>query len=235
MPRNHNRKNDELRPVKITRRYLKYAPASCLIEFGDTKVICSAILEDMVPLFVKGTGTGWLTAEYGMLPGSCPERIARNKTSGRTFEIQRLIGRSLRSVIDFQALGEKTIKVDCDVVQGDGGTRTAAITGSYVAVVDLLKNFQKQARIAPTLVKDMVAAVSVGIIAGELRLDLEFSEDSKADMDMNVVMRASGDFIEIQGTAEGSPFSRAQMNEAIDLAQRGIEELFDVQRQALSG
>lgn len=233
MPRNHGRKNNELRPIKITRHYLKYAPASCLIEFGNTKVICSAILEDMVPLFVKGTGTGWLTAEYGMLPCSCPERIARNKTSGRTFEIQRLIGRSLRSVIDFQVLGEKTIKIDCDVVQGDGGTRTASVTGGYVAVVDLLKNFQAQSKNVQPVIKDMVAAVSVGLVSGELRLDLEFSEDSKADMDMNIVMRASGDFIEIQGTAEGLPFSREQMNAAVDLAKSGIEEIFDVQRKAL--
>ncbi len=234
MPRAHGRRADELRSVKITKPYLKHAPGSCLIEFGETKVICSAILENMVPLFLKGTGTGWLTAEYGMLPCSCDQRVARNKTSGRTFEIQRLIGRSLRSIVDFSAIGERTIKIDCDVIQADGGTRTAAITGSYVALVCLLKQCKKELRWLELPLKDIVAAVSVGVLKGETLLDLNFEEDSKADMDMNVVMRGCGDFIEVQGTAEGVPFSRARMNAALDLAEKGIEELFDIQKNALA-
>jgi len=233
MPRKNGRRSDQLRPVKITKHYLKSAPGSCLIEFGETKVICTAIMENNVPIFLKGKGLGWLTAEYGMLPCSCDERVARNKTSGRTFEIQRLIGRSLRSIVDFSKIGERTIKVDCDVIQADGGTRTASITGSYVALVCLLKHVKKELGMVELPLKDIVAAISVGVVKGEVVLDLDFEEDSKADMDMNVVMRGSGDFIEVQGTAEGVPFSRAKMNAALDLAQKGIEELFDIQNKAL--
>jgi ribonuclease PH len=233
MSRANGRRADELRPIKITKHYLKHAPGSCLIEFGETKVICSAIIENTVPLFLKGVGTGWLTAEYGMLPCSCDQRVARNKTSGRTFEIQRLIGRSLRSIVDFSAIGERTIKIDCDVIQADGGTRTASITGSYVALSCLLKNCKKELRLSELPLKDIVSAVSVGVVKGEVVLDLDFEEDSKADMDMNVVMRGCGDFIEVQGTAEGVPFSREKMNIALDLAKKGIEELFDIQQKSL--
>jgi len=235
MPRKNGRRLDQLRPIKITKNYIKHAPGSCLVEFGDTKVICTAIIENMVPIFLKGQGLGWLTAEYGMLPCSCEGRVARNKVSGRTFEIQRLIGRSLRSVIDFSAIGERTIKIDCDVIQADGGTRTASITGSYVALVCLLKQFKKEFKLATLPLKDKVAAVSVGMNKRQVLLDLDFEEDSKADMDMNVVMRGCGDFIEVQGTAEGTPFSRENMNMALDLAKKGIEELFDIQEKVLEG
>lgn len=233
MIRKNGRKPQELRDVRITKNYLKTVSSSCLIEFGDTKVICAATLEENVPLFLKNTGTGWLTAEYGMLPCSCPTRVPRNKISGRIYEIQRLIGRSLRSVMNFDQMGERTIKVDCDVLQADGGTRTAAITGSFVAISDLLKNVKIYRKSRDCLMKDMVAAVSVGIKGGQVLLDLDFDEDSRADMDMNVVMRGCGDFIEVQGTAEGLPFSRDDMNQALDLAQAGIKELFCFQRQAL--
>ena len=233
MPRKNGRKADELRAIKITKDYINTAPGSCLVEFGETKVICTAIIEEGVPLFLKGTGTGWLTAEYGMLPGSCEARVARNKTSGRTFEIQRLIGRSLRSVMDFRLLGERTIKIDCDVIQADGGTRTASITGGYVALVCLLKKYKYEARWRDLPLKDSVAAVSVGVLKDQALLDLDFEEDSKADMDMNVAMRGCGDFIEVQATAEGEPFSQEKMNAALDLAKKGIEKLFDVQAKAL--
>ena len=233
MSRKDGRKSDQLRDVKITRNYLKNAQSSCLVEFGDTHVICTATIEDNVPIFLRNSGTGWLTAEYGMLPCSCSSRIARNKISGRTHEIQRLIGRSLRSVVDFVSLGERTIKIDCDVIQADGGTRTASITGAYVALVDVLNKFKKDIKLVKIPIKDYVAAVSVGIFKDELLLDLNFPEDSKADMDMNVVMRGCGDFIEVQGTAEGLPFSKEQMDQALVLAKKGIEELFDIQRNVL--
>ncbi|MDD3374448.1 MAG: ribonuclease PH [Candidatus Omnitrophica bacterium] len=233
MPRKDGRKLDQLREIEITRNYLKNAQSSCLIKFGDTHVICTATIEDNVPIFLRNSGTGWLTAEYGMLPCSCSSRIVRNKISGRTHEIQRLIGRSLRSVVDFVRLGERTIKIDCDVIQADGGTRTASITGAYVALVDVLKKFKKDIKLVELPIKDYVAAVSVGVFSGELLLDLDFLEDSKADMDMNVVMRGCGDFIEVQGTAEGLPFSKEQMDQAIVLAKKGIEELFDIQKNVL--
>ena len=233
MPRKDGRKFDQLRNIKITRDYIKNAQSSCLIEFGDTKVICTATIEENVPPFLRNSNTGWLTAEYGMLPCSCSSRIARNKISGRTHEIQRLIGRSLRSVVDFIALGERTIKIDCDVMQADGGTRTASITGAYVALVDVLKKFKKDIKLVELPLRDCVAAVSVGVVKNEILLDLNFGEDSKADMDMNVVMRGCGDFIEVQGTAEGLPFSKEQMDQALVLAKKGIEELFDIQREVL--
>jgi len=233
MPRKDGRKFDQLRNIKVTRDYIKNAQSSCLIEFGDTKVICTATIEESVPPFLRNSNTGWLTAEYGMLPCSCSSRIARNKISGRTHEIQRLIGRSLRSVVDFIALGERTIKIDCDVMQADGGTRTASITGAYVALVDVLKKFKKDIKLVELPLRDCVAAVSVGVVKNEILLDLNFGEDSKADMDMNVVMRGCGDFIEVQGTAEGLPFSKEQMDQALVLAKKGIEELFDIQREVL--
>ena len=233
MPRKDGRKFDQLRNIKVTRDYIKNAQSSCLIEFGDTKVICTATIEESVPPFLRNSNTGWLTAEYGMLPCSCSSRIARNKISGRTHEIQRLIGRSLRSVVDFIALGERTIKIDCDVMQADGGTRTASITGAYVALVDVLKKFKKDIKLVELPLRDCVAAVSVGVVKNEILLDLNFGEDSKADMDMNVVMRGCGDFIEVQGTAEGLPFSKEQMDQALVLAKKGIEELFDIQRSVL--
>jgi len=231
--RRNARTADSLREIKITRNYLKTAVSSCLVEFGDTKVVCAASWEAAVPSFLKNTGTGWLTAEYGMLPCSCEARVPRNKTSGRTFEIQRLVGRSLRSVVDMAKIGERTIKIDCDVLQADGGTRTASVTGGYVAVVDVLKVLKDEFRFPGLPLKDTIAAVSVGLVDGKILLDLDFSEDAKADMDMNVVMRGCGDFIEVQGTAEGLPFSREQMNKALDLAKKGIEELFVIQQKAL--
>jgi ribonuclease PH len=235
MTRNNARKFDQLRPIKITTDYLTTAQSSCLVEFGNTKVICAATLEDGVPFFLKNSKTGWLTAEYGMLPCSCETRVQRNKTSGRTFEIQRLIGRSLRSVVRLDKIGERTIKVDCDVVQADGGTRTASVTGSFVVVAELLQKMRKDLCWVDLPLKDKVAAVSVGMHKGDLLLDLDFEEDAKADMDMNIVMRGCGDFIEVQGTAEGRPFSREHINQALDLAQKGIEDLFDIQLSALKG
>ncbi|MDP8266531.1 MAG: ribonuclease PH [Candidatus Aceula meridiana] len=235
MPRKNARQQNQLREIRVTKDYLKNAQSSCLVEFGNTKVICAVTLEENVPPFLRNSGTGWLTAEYGMLPCSCNVRIQRNKITGRTHEIQRLIGRSLRSVVDLVKIGERTIKVDCDVVQADGGTRTAAITGSFIAVADLLQSVRQQIGLVELPIKDMLAAVSVGMLDKELLLDLDFSEDSKADMDMNVVMRGCGDFIEVQGTAEGLPFSREKLNLALDLAKKGIEELFDIQRESLQG
>jgi len=231
MARIDGRANDELRPVKITRNYLKFAEGSVLIEVGDTKVICSASIEERVPLHKKGTGTGWITAEYAMLPRSTPERKAREsivgRIGGRTYEIQRLIGRSLRAVADLAALGERTVTIDCDVVQADGGTRTASVTGAYIALADSLRHW------SPQPVKTAVAAVSVGIVAGEEMLDLCYAEDSIAEVDFNIVMTADGRFVEVQGTAEGQPFSRAQMDTMLNLAGSGIKRLLEVQAQTL--
>lgn len=239
MVREDNRANDELRPVKITRGYMKYAEGSCLIEMGDTKVICTASVEEKVPLFLRNSGSGWVTAEYGMLPRSCQTRTMREaskgQTGGRTMEIQRLIGRALRSVVDLKALGERTIWLDCDVIQADGGTRTASMTGSYVALVEAISKMQKQGLVKKNPILDMLAAISVGIIHGEDLLDLKYSEDSIAEVDMNIVMTGRGKFVEIQGTAEGEPFSRERMNKLLDLAQKGIKELFEVQKAALEG
>jgi ribonuclease PH len=200
---------------------------------GNTKVICTASVDENVPSFLKGTGSGWVTAEYGMLPRSCQTRINRDKTSGRTYEIQRLIGRSLRAVVDMRSMGERTIWLDCDVIQGDGGTRTASITGSFIALVDALSKIKKQGLISVMPINDFVAAVSVGIIDNNFLLDLSFEEDSKADVDMNVVMTSEGKFIEVQGTAEGRSFSREQMDKLIDLAKKGILDLIDIQRNLL--
>jgi ribonuclease PH len=226
-----------MRKAVIKRNFMKYAEGSCLIELGNTRVICTASLEEGVPPFLKGTGTGWITAEYGMLPRSCksrtPRESSRGKIGGRTHEIQRLIGRSLRAVVDTASLGERTIWVDCDVIQGDGGTRTASITGSFIAMVDCLKAMKKEAAITELPVKDYVAATSVGMVDKKLMLDLTYEEDVKADVDMNVVMTSSGKFVEIQGTAEGEPFSSTDMNSLIELAEKGIRGLITIQKEIL--
>ncbi|MCX5705984.1 MAG: ribonuclease PH [Candidatus Omnitrophica bacterium] len=225
------RGEDKIRKVSITRNYLKYAEGSCLIEMGNTKVICSASVDENVPMFLKKSGTGWVTAEYGMLPRSCQSRIPRGKDSGRTYEIQRLVGRSLRSITDMKPLGERTIWIDCDVIQGDGGTRTAAITGSFIALVDAMHKLKKDGIILEVPIRDYVAAISVGKVNGNLLLDLCYEEDSKAQVDMNIIMTGSGQFIEIQGTAEREPFSKEEMDSMIGLAKIGIEELFAAQKK----
>lgn len=237
MSRPNNRKNDELRPTRITAGFVKHPQGSVLIETGDTRVLCSAMVEEKVPPFLKGTGNGWVTAEYSLLPSSTETRTAREasrgKISGRTSEIQRLIGRSLRAVVDMQKLGERTIWIDCDVIQADGGTRTAAITGSFVALYLALQKLQAAGVIQEIPLKGFVAAVSVGVVQGEVVLDLEYSEDSAADVDMNVVMTEHGDFIEVQGTAEGDPFSRQQLEMLLALAEKGILQLINEQKQVL--
>lgn len=222
---------DKIRKVSIARNYIKFPEGSCLIELGNTKVICTASVEETVPPFLRGSGAGWVTAEYGMLPRSCGTRISRGKDSGRTYEIQRLIGRSLRAVTEMKYLGERTIWIDCDVIQGDGGTRTAAITGSFIALVDALQKLKKDGKISKVPIQDYVAATSVGILSGNLLLDLCYEEDSKAEVDMNVIMTGAGEFIEVQGNAERKPFTKEKMDSMLDLAKRGIEELFTVQRK----
>ena len=233
MQRPDGRKPDQLRKVKVTKNYLKHAEGSCLIEFGETKVICSASVEEGVPPFLKGSGKGWVTAEYGMLPRSCTTRIRREKSSGRTEEIQRLIGRSLRNVVDMEKLGERTVKIDCDVLQGDGGTRTASITGGFIALADAVLWMKKQLMFEKIPLKDYVAAVSVGIFNGKPVLDLNYAEDSKAEVDMNVVMVGKKEFVEVQGTGEHATFSRKEIDALLKLAEKGIKELFDVQKKAL--
>ncbi len=224
---------DKIRRVQITRNYIKYAEGSCLIELGNTRVICTASVEESVPPFLKGTGTGWVTAEYGMLPRSCLTRIKRGKDSGRTYEIQRLVGRSLRAVCDMKVIGERTIWIDCDVIQGDGGTRTASITGSFLALADALYKLKKGGVISKVPLKDFVAATSVGIFNGAMLLDLSYEEDSKAEVDMNIVMTGKGEFIEIQGTAERKTFNKEQTDQLLILAEKGIAELIDIQRKLL--
>jgi len=224
---------DKIRRVQITRNYIKYAEGSCLIELGNTRVICTASVEESVPPFLKGTGTGWVTAEYGMLPRSCATRIKRGKDSGRTYEIQRLVGRSLRAVCDMKVIGERTIWIDCDVIQGDGGTRTASITGSFLALADALYKLKKGGVISKVPLKDFVAATSVGILNNEMLLDLAYEEDSKAEVDMNIVMTGKGEFIEIQGTAERKTFNKEQTDQLLILAEKGIAELIDIQRKLL--
>ena len=228
---------DQLRPISITRSYTRHAEGSVLIEFGDTKVICTASIEEKVPGFLKGKGQGWLTAEYGMLPRSTHSRMdreaARGKQSGRTQEIQRLIGRSLRAAFDLEAFGERTLHLDCDVIQADGGTRTAAITGAMVAAYDAFSKLVAAGLIPAIPVRHFVAAVSVGVYRGMPVLDLDYPEDSDCDTDMNVVMTEAGHFIEVQGTAEGAAFDRAGMNRLLDLAQQGIADLIHLQKQAL--
>jgi len=231
------RRPDELRKISITRRYTRHAEGSVLIEFGDTKVLCTASIEEGVPGFLRGKGQGWLTAEYGMLPRSTHTRMAREaakgKQSGRTQEIQRLIGRALRAVTDLGALGERTLQIDCDVLQADGGTRTAAITGACVAVHDAFSMLLADKLIATQPLRELVAAVSVGMFGGVPVLDLDYPEDSDCDTDMNIVMTAGGGFVEVQGTAEGTPFSRGELDALLGLAERGIAQLVAAQRVAL--
>jgi ribonuclease PH len=237
--RSAGRRADQLRPVRIQRHFTVHAEGSVLVSFGATKVLCTASVEEKVPPFKRGGGEGWLTAEYGMLPRATHTRsdreAAKGKQSGRTQEIQRLIGRSLRSVFDLRALGERTISLDCDVLQADGGTRTAAITGAFVAAHDAVTWLLAQGRLTASPIKDFVAAVSVGVVQGTPLLDLEYVEDSACDTDMNVVMTAAGGFVEVQGTAEGAPFSRAEMDRLLGLADEGIRELVAAQRAALAG
>jgi ribonuclease PH len=239
--RSDSRRADALRPVTITRHYTRHAEGSVLVEFGHTKVLCTASVEEKVPPHKRGSGQGWVTAEYGMLPRATHTRsdreAARGKQSGRTQEIQRLIGRSLRCVFDLKALGERTISLDCDVIQADGGTRTAAITGAFVAAHDAVSWLQAQGKVGTSAnaspIRQFVAAISVGIVEGTPLLDLEYTEDSSCDTDMNVVMTAAGGFVELQGTAEGAAFSRSEMDALLGLADKGIRELIAAQRQAL--
>ena len=235
--RSAGRAADALRPVNIQRHYTRHAEGSVLVSFGDTQVLCTASVEDKVPPFKRGSGQGWLTAEYGMLPRATHTRsdreAAKGKQSGRTQEIQRLIGRSLRSVFDLGALGERTISLDCDVLQADGGTRTAAITGAFVAAHDAVAWLMETDKLKTSPLRDFVAAVSVGVVRGTPLLDLEYTEDSACDTDMNVVMTGSGGFVEVQGTAEGTPFSRAEMDRLLALAEKGIRELNALQKAAL--
>jgi ribonuclease PH len=237
--RTDGRAADELRAVKISPGYLPYAEGSVLIEMGQTRVICAASLEERVPPFLRNTGQGWLTAEYAMLPRSTQQRTSRETgrggPSGRTHEIQRLIGRSLRAIADMKVLGERTITIDCDVLQADGGTRTAAITGAYVAFALASRRLLKAGRISRSLITNQVAAVSVGIVGNIPLLDLKYDEDSRAEVDMNVICTGDGRFIEVQGTAEREPFSRAQMDELFALAERGIEILIQIQQEAIAG
>jgi ribonuclease PH len=239
MKRSDGRGSQTLRPVKITRDYLKHAEGSVLIEMGDTKVICTASVEERVPRFLRNTGKGWVTAEYSMLPRSTHTRTTRDSTtgraSGRSYEIQRLIGRSLRSITDLRGFGERSVWIDCDVIQADGGTRAASITGAYVALVDAFRKMVKGGVIKKVPVKDSVAAISVGKVDGVVLLDLNYEEDSKAEVDMNVVMTGQGKFVEIQGTAEGEAFTKKEMDGLTRLAQKGIGELTKLQKKSLEG
>ncbi|MBC2582725.1 ribonuclease PH [Clostridium sp. DJ247] len=231
------RRNDQTRNIKITRNYTKYAEGSVLIETGDTKVICTASIEDKVPPFLKGKGEGWITCEYNMIPRATQVRkvrdINRGKIDGRTMEIQRLIGRALRSVVDFKAIGEKTIWIDCDVIQADGGTRTASISGAFVALVDAVNKLHKTSPFTVYPVRAFVSAISVGIVDNIKMLDLCYEEDSRAKVDMNIVMTDSGEFIEIQGTGEESPFSRNDLNDLLALSEKGIKHMIQVQKESL--
>ena len=235
--RTNGRGGEDLRPIDITPGFIKHADGSALIEMGDTRVICTAKLEDRVPPFLRKSGKGWITAEYGMLPSSSPTRIpreaARGKVGGRTHEIQRLIGRSLRSVADLDRLGERTVWLDCDVIQADGGTRTASITGAYVALACALERWVDDKSVPEGLLRDSVAAVSAGVVDGEPLLDLDAGEDNRAEVDMNFVMTGSGKFVEVQGTAEKQPFSPAVLDQLIHLAGKGIERILDVQQRVL--
>jgi len=233
--RHDGRASDQLRPVRITRDYLRHPEGSVLVEFGDTKVICTASIEEKVPPFLKGQGKGWVTAEYGMLPRSTNTRMNRERSgpSGRSQEIQRLVGRSLRAVVEMAKLGERTVWVDCDVIQADGGTRTAAITGSFIAMADAIGTVVKAGALPGTPVRDCVAAISVGIVGGAPALDLNYVEDSAAEVDMNVVMTGAGAFVEVQGTAEQTPFGRDSLAAMLALAEQGIGRLVALQRRAL--
>lgn len=237
MERVDGRKLSQLRPVRITRNYNKHAEGSVLIEVGDTKVICTATVEEKVPSFLRGEGKGWVTAEYGMLPRATgsrtPREAARGKVGGRTYEIQRLIGRSLRSVVDLVALGERTIWLDCDVIQADGGTRTASITGAFVALVEALHKLKERGLLNRMPLNDFIAATSVGRLKGEIILDLCYEEDSSAEVDMNIVMTGSGRFVEVQGTGEEASFTHQEMNNMIELAAQGIDHLVSYQKEVL--
>ena len=237
MMRPNKRSAGQLRPVRIQRSYTRHAEGSVLVEFGDTRLICTASVEEKVPDFLRDRGQGWVTAEYGMLPRSTNTRTdreaSRGRQTGRTQEIQRLIGRSLRAVMDLKRLGERTIQIDCDVIQADGGTRTAAITGAFVALHDAVTLLRRRGLVTESPVRDFIAAVSVGMVEGTPVLDLDYAEDSTCDTDMNVVMTGSGGFVEVQGTAEGAPFSQAQMDALLVLAQNGIRELIAKQKEAL--
>jgi ribonuclease PH len=236
--RSDGRKPKQLRPLSITPGYIKTADGSVLIEVGDTKVICTAKLEERVPPFLRNSGKGWITAEYGMLPGSSQVRIGREsvrgKIGGRTHEIQRLIGRSLRAIADLKSFGERTVWIDCDVIQADGGTRTASITGAYVALVEAMRRWLSKGIITVDPIRDSVAAVSIGIVDGKILLDLAYDEDSRADVDMNFVMTGSGKFIEVQGTAESAPFTKKQMERMTEVAQQGIRELVKAQQKIIA-
>ncbi len=238
MTRSNNRNADQIRPVKIIRRYTKHADGAVLIECGDTQVICTASVSERVPPFLKGKGQGWLTAEYGMLPCSTNERMqreaARGKQSGRTMEIQRLIGRALRAVVDLEKLGERTIQIDCDVIQADGGTRTASITGAFVALHDAVENLIYRQLIETTPILDHIAAISVGVHNAVPMLDLDYIEDSSCDTDMNVVMTGSMGMVEVQGTAEGVSFSRQELDVMLNFSEKGIQELIAAQKAALA-
>ena len=237
MLRKDERANDDLRPVTMTRGVNKYAEGSCLIEVGDTRVYCTASVEERVPRWLRNSDQGWVTADYGMLPRATAERTVREATRaqrrGRTMEIERLIGRSLRAVVDLHALGERTIQIDCDVLQADGGTRTAAITGAYVALAEASQRLRQNKLIRSWPLRDQVAAVSVGLVGGEMLLDLCYEEDSQASVDMNMVMTAAGRIVEVQATAEGAPFAVTQLGKLIAIAQKGIKELLSCQQQTL--
>ncbi len=237
MTRHDGRRSDELRKLKITKDYIKYAEGSCLIELGDTKVITTATVEETVPPFLRGKGKGWVTAEYGMIPRSCKSRVQREaskgRLGGRTMEIQRLIGRSMRTVMDTSKIGERTIWMDCDVIQADGGTRCASITGSFISLVLALEKMRKDGLLEDIPISDYVAAVSVGMLDGKPALDLNYDEDSTAEVDMNVIMTGGGRFIEIQGTAEREPFTKEDMNKLLALAGKGIDELAAAQKKVL--
>ncbi|MCC6921496.1 MAG: ribonuclease PH [Nitrosomonas sp.] len=237
MIRSHSRSPSQIRPIHMVRHYTKHADGSVLIAYGDTQVICTANIIENVPSFLKGKNQGWLTAEYGMLPGSTHERMqreaVRGKQSGRTMEIQRLIGRSLRAIVDLSRLGERTIQIDCDVIQADGGTRTASITGAFVALHDAVGKLLGRQTIKTTPIRNHLAAVSVGIYQGIPVLDLDYLEDSSCDTDMNVIMTGANEIVEIQGTAEGHAFSRQELNQMLDLAEKGVQELITIQKTTL--
>lgn len=238
MARADGRRNDELRPVRLERSFIEHAEGSCLIEIGRTRVICTATVDERVPSFCKGTGAGWVIAEYGMLPRATAERsqreVVKGRLSGRTMEISRMVGRALRAVVDLHALGERMVIIDCDVIQADGGTRTASITGGFVALAEALHRLRKEGLIQTLPVVDFCAAVSVGLVGNEVLLDLTYEEDFQAAVDLNLAMTGRGFLVEVQGTAEGRPFSRERLNEMLDLAAKGIRELIKEQREALA-
>ncbi|MCD6220669.1 ribonuclease PH [bacterium] len=234
MKRKGNREYDEIRELKITKNFLKYAAGSCLIEMGDTRVLCAANIEEKVPVWLKDSGSGWVTAEYSLLPSSTSERIPRNSNlSGRSQEIQRMIGRSLRGVVNLKNLGERTIWIDCDVLQADGGTRIAAVTGGFISLVLALNNLKKANLIRIPIIKDYLAGISVGIVYGNYLLDLDYSEDSVASVDMNIIMTGSKEFVEIQGTGEGYAFSKEQLDTLITLAEKGIEKIIQIEKEII--